>query len=105
MAAPAVGSPRGQHSPMAQSQAVTITVDDARRVSGLLQAPPGARICFVLTHGAGAGMSHPFMTALAEGLAERGMATLHYQFPYMEQGSERPDAPKLCPSYGPRRGG
>ena len=88
--------PRGQHSPMAQSQAVTITVDDARRVSGLLQVPPGARICYVLAHGAGAGMSHPFMAAVADGLAERGIATMRYQFPYMEQGSKRPDAPKLA---------
>jgi predicted alpha/beta-hydrolase family hydrolase len=81
---------------MAQSQAVTITVDEARRVSGLLQVPRGARICYVLAHGAGAGMTHPFMAAIAEGLAERGIATLRYQFPYMEQGSKRPDAPKLA---------
>jgi uncharacterized protein len=85
-----------KHSPMAQSQAVTITVDEARRVSGLLQVPPGARICYVLAHGAGAGMSHPFMAAIADGLAERGIATLRYQFLYMEQGSKRPDAPKLA---------
>jgi predicted alpha/beta-hydrolase family hydrolase len=81
---------------MAQSQAVTITVDEARRVSGLLQVPRRARICYVLAHGAGAGMSHPFMAALADGLAERGIATMRYQFPYMEQGSKRPDAPKLA---------
>jgi len=75
---------------------VTITVDDARRVSGLLQAPKEAHICYVLAHGAGAGMSHPFMAALADGLAERRIATLRYQFPYMEHGSKRPDAPKLA---------
>src|SRR5207253_3698061 len=69
---------------------------DAQRVSGLLQAPPAARACYVLAHGAGAGMTHPFMTAIANGLAERGIATLRYQFPYMEQGSKRPDAPKLA---------
>jgi uncharacterized protein len=80
---------------MAQSQAVTFTVDE-RRVSGLLQVPPGARICYVLAHGAGAGISHPFMGAIADGLAERSIATLRYQFPYMEQGSKRPDAPKLA---------
>src|SRR5207245_6266998 len=74
----------------------TTTVDDARRGSGLLQAPPGARACYVLAHGAGAGMTHPFMAAIANGLAERGIATLRYQFPYMEQGSKRPDAPKLA---------
>jgi hypothetical protein len=80
----------------ANPQPVTITVDGARRVSGLLQAPPEAHVCCVLAHGAGAGMTHPFMTAIAEGLAERGIATLRYQFPYMEHGSKRPDAPKLA---------
>jgi uncharacterized protein len=78
------------------TQAVTISVDEARRVSGLLQAPQGARVCYVLAHGAGAGMSHPFMAAVASGLAERGIATLRYQFPYMEQNVKRPDAPKLA---------
>ena len=65
-------------------------------MSGLLQVPPGARICYVLAHGAGAGMSHPFMAAMTNGLAERGIATMRYQFPYMEKGSKRPDAPKLA---------
>jgi uncharacterized protein len=77
-------------------QSVTITVDAAQRVSGLLQVPHGARACYVLAHGAGAGMSHPFMAAVANGLAERGIATMRYQFPYMERGSKRPDAPKLA---------
>ena len=80
----------------ASPQSVTITVDAARRVSGLLQAPREARACYVLAHGAGAGMTHPFMAAIANGLAERGTATLRYQFPYMEQGSKRPDAPELA---------
>src|SRR5438046_3154742 len=80
----------------AAPQPVTITVSDAQRVSGLLQAPPNARACYVLAHGAGAGMAHPFMTAIANGLSERGIATLRYQFPYMEKGSKRPDAPKLA---------
>ena len=75
---------------------VTITIDAAQRVSGLLQAPPEARVCYVLAHGAGAGMAHPFMAAVANGLAERGIATLRYQFPYMERGSRRPDVPKLA---------
>jgi uncharacterized protein len=69
---------------------------DERRVSGLLQAPETAQICYVLAHSAGAGMSHPFMAAVADGLAERGIATLRYQFLYMEQGSKRPDAAKLA---------
>jgi hypothetical protein len=79
-----------------RSQAVAIALDDAREVSGLLQAPPGAGVCYVLAHGAGAGMSHPLMANVANGLAERRIATLRYQFPYMEQGSKRPDAPKLA---------
>ncbi len=80
----------------AKPQPVSMTVADAKRVSGLLQAPPSARACYVLAHGAGAGMTHPFMEAIAGGLAERGIATLRYQFPYMEQGAKRPDAPKLA---------
>ena len=70
--------------------------DEKTRVSGLLQVPQGARACYVLAHGAGAGMSHPFMAAVADGLAERGIATLRYQFPYMEQGRKRADTPKVA---------
>src|SRR5437870_1349384 len=77
-------------------QPVTITVGDAERVSGLLQVPANAHACYVLAHGAGAGMAHPFMTSVAEGLAKRGVATLRYQFPYMERGSKRPDEPRLA---------
>ena len=77
-------------------QPVTINVEDAQRVSGLLLVPPKARVCYVLAHGAGAGMEHPFMASVAGGLAERGVATLRYQFPYMERGSKRTDAPKLA---------
>jgi len=77
-------------------QPVTISVDDAHRVSGLLLAPPNACACYVLAHGAGAGMRHPFLASVAVGLAERRVATLRYQFPYMERGSKRPDAPKLA---------
>src|SRR5256714_1165736 len=67
-----------------------------RRVSGLLQAPSGARACYVLAHGAGAGMEHPFLAAVAAELADRGIASLRYQFPYMEAGGKRPDPPKLA---------
>lgn len=77
-------------------QPVTMSIDDAHRVSGLLQRPPKARACYVLAHGAGAGMAHPFMAAIAEGLGQRDIATLRYQFPSMEQGSKRPDAPALA---------
>jgi predicted alpha/beta-hydrolase family hydrolase len=79
----------------ARPDTVSITIDDEWRVSGLLQTPETAQICYVLAHSAGAGMSHPFMAAVADGLAERGIATLRYQFLYMEQGSKRPDAAKL----------
>jgi predicted alpha/beta-hydrolase family hydrolase len=75
---------------------VTIIVDAGRKVSGLLLAPDRVSACYVLAHGAGAGMRHPFMAQIANELAARGIATLRYQFPYMEQGSRRPDAPALA---------
>ncbi len=77
-------------------QPVTITLNDGQDLSGLLVAPPTAHACYVIAHGAGAGMEHPFMGLVAEGLAERGVATLRYQFPYMQRGSKRPDAPKVA---------
>ena len=80
----------------ASPKAVTIPVDDAQRVSGLLQNPRSAHAGYVVAHGAGAGMGHPFMAAIANELAQRGIATLRYQFPYMERGSKRPDSPKLA---------
>jgi uncharacterized protein len=73
-----------------------ITIDDTHRVSGLLQTPPKPRACYVLAHGAGAGMAHPFLAAVAAELEQRGIATLRYQFPYMEAGGKRPDPPKLA---------
>lgn len=81
--------------PVSEANPVTIMVDDATRVSGLWQAPPKARASYVFAHGAGAGMTHPFMAAIATGLAERGVATLRYQFPYMERpsGPIRPSLP------------
>ena len=78
------------------AEPLTIDVDDKRRVSALLQAPEGARAGYVFAHGAGAGMKHPFMTALSNLLAGQGIATLRYQFPYMEQGSRRPDVPAVA---------
>ena len=62
-------------------------------VSALYQKAPGASALLVLAHGAGAGMSHPFMTDVAGLLAETGISTLRFQFPYMEAGSRRPDRP------------
>src|SRR5215831_1637482 len=78
------------------SQTLTIAVGETRRVSGLLLAPAKARACYVLAHGAGAGMTHPFLAAVAAELGERGIATLRYQFPYMEQRARRPDPPRLA---------
>ena len=75
---------------------VTIELDAARSVSGLLHAPPDAAAGFVMAHGAGAGMTHPFMAAVADGLSARRIATLRYQFPYMQAGSKRPDRPALA---------
>jgi predicted alpha/beta-hydrolase family hydrolase len=68
----------------------------ATSVSALLVQPKDARACFVFAHGAGAGMTHSFMEQAAIGLAERGIATLRYQFPYMEKGSKRPDPPAIA---------
>ncbi|MFL5238315.1 MAG: alpha/beta family hydrolase [Rhizomicrobium sp.] len=62
----------------------------------MLIAPEGAPACFVFAHGAGVGMQHKFMADVANGLAERGVATLRYQFPYMERGSKRPDSPRVA---------
>ncbi len=75
---------------------ITIEVDETHTVSGLIQKPEHAFACCVLAHGAGAGMTHRFMVAVADGLAVRDVATLRYQFPYMEAGSKRPDRPALA---------
>src|SRR5215813_14267027 len=80
----------------AAADPVTITVDETQRVSGLLSVPPGSRACYVLAHGAGAGMAHPFMAQVSAGLTERGIASLRYQFPYMERRAKRPDPPALA---------
>ena len=65
-------------------------------VSGLLLRPAGAKAFYLFAHGAGAGMTHRAMESNAQGLAERGIATLRYQFLYMEKGSRRPDPPRLA---------
>jgi predicted alpha/beta-hydrolase family hydrolase len=75
---------------------ITIPVGGSGTVSGLLTIPPKALAAYVLAHGAGAGMTHPFMAAVADELAERNIATLRYQFPYMEQKKKRPDPPALA---------
>ncbi|MBL8326708.1 MAG: alpha/beta hydrolase [Rubrivivax sp.] len=75
---------------------LSLPVEGAGSVSALAVEPAGARATFVLAHGAGAGMTHAFMQQLAAGLAARGVATLRYQFPYMERGSKRPDPPPVA---------
>jgi predicted alpha/beta-hydrolase family hydrolase len=75
---------------------ITISDSNCLAVSGLLQKPSDALACYVLAHGAGAGMDHPFMSAVADGLTMRGIATLRYQFPYMERRAKRPDPPQLA---------
>lgn len=79
-----------------EAQALSIELGNQGNVAALLAVPPKAVACFVFAHGAGAGMAHPFMAEVAAGLAERGVATLRYQFPYMEKGSKRPDPPAVA---------
>jgi predicted alpha/beta-hydrolase family hydrolase len=77
------------------TERLTLAIDETR-VSALFELPPAARACFVLAHGAGAGMEHASMSAVATDLAARRIATLRFQFPYMERGSRRPDPPRVC---------
>src|ERR1700742_2081856 len=78
------------------AEKLRIEAGSAGSVSALLTRPARASACFVFAHGAGAGMGHPFMETVAAGLAGRGIATLRYQFPYMEKGSKRPDPPAVA---------
>ena len=78
-----------------EPQAITIPVG-GEQVSGLLLRPANAKALYLFAHGAGAGMTHRSMASNAEGLAARGIATLRYQFLYMEKGSKRPDPPRLA---------
>jgi predicted alpha/beta-hydrolase family hydrolase len=74
---------------------IRIDVGAAGSVSGILSRPPDARVLYVLAHGAGAGMRHRFMEAIAEALASHQVASLRYQFPYVEAGGRRPDPPAV----------
>lgn len=74
----------------------TLKLADGTTVSALWQKPKDAKAVLVLAHGAGAGMTHKHMAATADGLAERGIATLRYNFPYMERGAKRPDTPPIA---------
>jgi predicted alpha/beta-hydrolase family hydrolase len=79
-----------------ETRKLAFAVPGAARVSGLLQSPRSARACYVLAHGAGAGMSHKFLASVASELYSRDIATFRYQFPYMETGAKRPDSPRLA---------
>lgn len=80
---------------MTPARDLVIPLDDDS-VSGILLVPEGAGACYVMAHGAGAGMRHAFLEATAGALATRGIATLRYQFPYMEQRRNRPDTPAVA---------
>jgi predicted alpha/beta-hydrolase family hydrolase len=80
---------------MPAAKAVRIAVKD-QTVSALWQNPAAAKAALVLAHGAGAGMTNKAMTAIADGLADRAIATLRFNFLYMERGSKRPDSPPLA---------
>jgi hypothetical protein len=66
------------------------------KVSAEYTAPPGAKCIMTLAHGAGAGMNHPFMVALANSLGETGIATLRFNFPFAENKKGRPDMPAVA---------
>ena len=78
------------------AQKIKFDAGSSGKVSGLLLLPDQAHACLVLAHGAGAGMTHPFLEAVAQELASRGMATFRYQFPYMEKKTRRPDPPPVA---------
>jgi predicted alpha/beta-hydrolase family hydrolase len=81
---------------MTEPLELALRVDDRTIVSALLLAPEPVRAAYVFGHGAGAGMRHTFMARLSEALAHAGVATLRYQFPFIENGSRRPDAPAVA---------
>jgi hypothetical protein len=78
-----------------QAMKLGIPVGD-QKVSGILLRPEDPKALYLFAHGAGLGMAHPIMEANARGLAQRGIATLRYNFPYMEKGGGRPDRPALA---------
>jgi predicted alpha/beta-hydrolase family hydrolase len=80
----------------AETKPVSVAVGAATRVSGLFTQGSKSSALYVFAPGAGAGITHSFMEDVANGLAEREIATLRYQFPYMERGSGRPDPPPVC---------
>jgi hypothetical protein len=81
---------------MGEEKGLKFSVAAAGEVSAILMRPGAARFLLVLGHGAGAGMTHPFLAKLATELAKTGIATLRYQFPYMEQRRRSPDSPAVA---------
>lgn len=65
-------------------------------ISAILNKPRGSKYFLILAHGAGAGMTHTFMESLAEELAKQKIATLRFNFSYIEKGSKRPDSPNVA---------
>lgn len=82
--------------PTLTDKSLRVAIDASSSVSALLRVPKPVRACYVFAHGAGAGMTHAFMQEVSDGLAERQVATLRYQFPYVERGSKRPDTPAVA---------
>ena len=80
---------------MTEARQLSITIADGQ-VSALFLRPADARALYLFAHGAAVGMTHRHMESNAQGLAARGIATLRYQFPYMEKGSRRPDPPRIA---------
>jgi hypothetical protein len=76
--------------------AIQIQLASGGSVAALLAEPPRPSACFILAHGAGAGMDHPFLASLSEALCDRGIAVLRFQFPFMQLGSRRPDPPAVA---------
>ena len=79
-----------------KTQELKLDIDRIGTVSAILTQPANARACYVLAHGAGADMRHSFMEKVAEGLADRGIATFRFNFPYMEKKLGRPDQPAVA---------
>jgi uncharacterized protein len=84
----------GIRKPREKSLAIAVT--EGTTVSALATIPEAASACLVFSPGAGGGLNQPYIVAVCAGLAARGIATLRYQFPYMEKGARRPDPPQLC---------
>src|ERR1700749_1415437 len=80
---------------MSSTENIRFAVQDAGEVSAILMQPHDAQCLLVLAHGAGAGMNHPFMAAIANELATAGVASFRFQFPYMEQRRRVPDRPPV----------